>query len=284
MVKSINMRKVIVWTALITLFAGLVWAVDTFLASANKQADEAAMLGANDELSTVQTTMVRPKKVDPAIDWKTIGQYNKRLETLTREYEQLLKKATAEKSVGKLSEATRNAGLASAEQYNKACLELAAVYEKGKCITRAKTARSSGQSRLKNAEMAFSESLNASAISAYNKQRGIMFDDSQENMQQLKTDANEQDVARLKSGMVPRLQQMAKQTASLATQVGQLLDQVRQTVGGGGAGAIAGCAKSVVTGAAEGPAGLVAPLVAMLDMIRALGSNLATTAASILSL
>lgn len=283
MTKKRRMRKILIWLGLLTLFAGLVWATDAMLAMANKQADEAASLGANEELATVQTTMVRPKKVDPAIDWKTIGRYNSQLESLNKEYEALLQKATAEKTAGQLSEATRNAGLASADKFNKTCEELAAVYNKGNCKTRAKTALATGQSRLKNAEMAFSATLDSNKISAYNKQKGIMFDDSQETMKDLKADGNEQDVARLKAGMVPRLQQLSKQTATLAGQIGELLNQVRQTAGGD-AGAMAGCAKSVISGSADGPGGLISPLMAMLDMVKSMGSNLATMATSIMGL
>lgn len=283
MVKSRKMRKVLLWLALTTLFAGLVWAVDTMLASANKQCDDAATLGAKDELATVQTTMVRPKKPAPNIDWKTIGKFNKQLEGINREYEQLLSKASSEKAAGALSESTRKGGLASADKFNNTSVQLAEVYRKGNCITRAKTVTSAGLSRLKNAEMAFSQTLDADKISAYNDQRSAMFDDSEANLKELKTDGNEQDVARLKATMLPRLQQMSSQTTSLIAEIGKLLDQVRQAAGGD-VGAMAGCAKQVVTGGAEGPAGLLRPLMALMNMAKNLGSNLVTMASSITSL
>lgn len=282
MVKTINMRKVLLWLCLLTLFAGLVWAVDAFMAQADKQADTAASLGAKDELATIQTTMVRPKK-QTNIDWKTIGQYNKQLTSITNEYEGLLQKASAEKQAGTVSEATRSAGMASAKKFNDVCEKLAAVYQKGNCVTRAKTTRAAGKSRLKNADMAFA-SINSDNISAYNEQRSAMFDAGEENLKEVKADGNPDDVAKLKANMLPRLQQMASQTTSLIAEIGKLLDQVRRAAGGD-VGAIAGCAKQVVSsGAADGPAGLIKPLMSLLNMAKNLGSNLATMASSVASL
>lgn len=282
MEKGRKFRKVLLWLLLGTLTAGLVWAVGAELAQTNKNVQTAAALGADDELATIETAgMVKPK--DSNIDWKTIGKYERQLKQNTTEYQKLVTQAGNEKAAGAVSAGTKSAGTASAQKFNQISQELAAVYEKGNCITKAKAVRAAGQSRLKNAEMAFSD-LDSGLINDYSDQRSAMSDASMASLKEDKATGSPADIAKLKTTMLPRLQKMSSETTQLLGEVTRLLDQVRQAAGGG-VGGLGGCAKQVVTsGAADGPAGLLKPLMSLMNMVKNMGSNIASTMQAVASL
>lgn len=282
MEKGRKFRKVLLWLMLVTLAAGLVWAADALFGETNKEVQNAAVVGADDELATIETAgMVKPK--DSNIDWKTINRYERQLKQNTTEYQKLVTQAGNEKTAGAVSAGTRSAGMASAQKFNQMSEELAAVYEKGNCITKAKTVRAAGQSRLKNAEMAFND-LDSGLINDYSDQRSAMSEAGLASLQEDKANGSPADIARLKTTMLPRLEKMSSETTQLLSQVTKLLDQVRQAAGGG-VGGLGGCAKQVVTGgAADGPAGLLRPLTSLMNMLKNMGSNLASTMQAVASL
>lgn len=277
-----RIRKIILWTILGTLFSGLIWAsVDTIMSMADTNTTEAANIGAKDELSVVQTAAVPPKKKDN-INWTQINQLTKQLGQNTREYEKLVAQAGAEKKGGQVTAATRSAGMNSAQQFNTISQQLAATYEKGNCITRAKAVRAAAKSRLANAEMAFSN-LDADKINAYREDRSAMYAASDENLAEIKTDASPQDLAGLKAYMLPRLEKLSTDTGRLLGEITKLLDEIRKA-GGGDVNAIAGCAKSVVSGSAEGPGGLFRPVMALMNMVKDMGANITSTMKAIATL
>lgn len=279
---SRKMRKMLLWLALSTLFAGLVWAaVDGLLSMADTNTTEAASIGAKDELSVVQTAAVPTKQKDN-INWTQINKLTKQLGQNTQQYEKLVAQAGAEKKGGQVSEATRSAGMKSAREFSAVSQQLASTYEKGNCITRAKSVRSAAKSRLANAEMAFNK-LDTDKINAYNDERVAMSEAADENLMQIKTDADPKDIAGLKTYMLPRLEKLASDTTKLLGQITKLLDEVRKAAGGD-AGAMAGCAKSVVTGAADGPGGLLKPVMALMNMVKNMGNNIASTMKALASL
>lgn len=280
--RTLNWRKICMWLCLMTLFAGLAWGIGEGLASmADSNAMDAASIGAKDELSVVQTAAV-PTKTKNNINWGQINQLTKQLGDNSRQYDTLLARAGAEKKGGQVSEATRSAGMNSAQQFNTISQQLAAVYEKGNCITRAKSVRAAAKSRLANAEMAFNN-LNADYINAYSKDRSAMYAASDENLEAIKTDASPQDLAGLKAYMLPRLEKLSADTGKLILQIGKLVDEIRK-VASGDVVAIAGCAKSVVTGAADGPGGLLRPVMALLSMVKDMGGNITSTMKAIATL
>ena len=282
MEKGRKFRKVLLWFMLVTLAAGLVWAADALFGETNKEVQNAAVVGADDELATIETAgMVKPK--DSNIDWKTINRYERQLKQNTTEYQKLVTQAGNEKTAGAVSAATKSAGMASAQKFNQISEELAAVYEKGNCITKAKTVRAAGQSRLKNAEMAFND-LDSGLINDYSDQRTAMSEAGLAGLKEDKANGSPADIAKLKATMLPRLEKMSSETTKLLGEVTKLLDQVRQAAGGG-VGGLGGCAKQVVTsGAAEGPAGLLRPLTSLMNMLKNMGSNLASTMQAVASL
>lgn len=282
MEKGRKFRKVLLWLMLGTLAAGIVWAVGTELAQTNKDVQAAAAVGADDELATIETAgMVKPK--DSNIDWTTINRYERQLKQNTTEYQKLVTQAGNEKAAGAVSAATKSAGKASAQKFNQMSEELAAVYEKGNCITKAKAVRAAGQSRLKNAEMAFND-LDSGLINDYSDQRSAMSEAGLAGLKEDKANGSPADIAKLKATMLPRLEKMSSETTKLLGDVTKLLDQVRQAAGGG-VGGLGGCAKQVVTsGAADGPAGLLRPLTSLMNMLKNMGSNLASTMQAVASL
>ena len=282
MEKGRKFRKVLLWLMLATLTAGLVWAIGAELAQTNKDVQAAAAVGADDELATIETAgMVKPK--DSNIDWATINRYERQLKQNTTEYQKLVTQAGNEKAAGAVSAGTRSSGTASAQKFNQISEELAAVYEKGNCITKAKTVRAAGQSRLKNAEMAFND-LDSGLINDYSDQRTAMSEAGLAGLKEDKANGSPADIAKLKATMLPRLEKMSSETTKLLGEVTKLLDQVRQAAGGG-VGGLGGCAKQVVTsGAADGPAGLLRPLTSLMNMLKNMGSNLASTMQAVASL
>ena len=282
MEKGRKFRKVLLWLLLGTLAAGIVWAIGAEQAQTYKQVSNAAVTGADEEMATIETTaMVKPK--DSNIDWNTINRYVRQLKQNTSEYDKLVTQAGNEKAAGALSPATKSAGQASAQKFNQISEELAAVYEKGNCITKAKATRATGQSRLKNAEMTFND-LDAGLINDYSDQRSAMSEAGLASLQEDKTTGSPADIAKLKAAMLPRLEKMASDTTQLLGEVTKLLDQVRQAAGGG-VGGLGGCAKQVVTGgAADGPAGLLRPLTSLMNMLKNMGSSLASTMQAVASL
>lgn len=277
-----KMRKTVLWVVLGTLFAGLVWAAaDSLLSMADSNTTEAASIGAKDELAVVQTAAVPPKKKDN-INWTRINQLTKQLGDNTKQYEKLIAQAGAEKKAGQVSAATRSAGMNSAQQFNTISQELAATYEKGNCITRAKSVRAAAKSRLANADMAFS-TIDADKISAYSDERSAMGTAADENLEAIKADASPQDLAGLKAYMLPRLERLSEDTGRLLGQITKLLDEIRKAAGGD-ATAIAGCAKSMVSGSTDGPGGLLKPVTALMSMVKDMGGNIASTMKAIASL
>lgn len=275
-------RKIVLWLILGLLFSGLVWAAgEGLLSMAETNTTEAASIGAKDELSVVQTAAV-PTKTKNNINWTEINRLTKQLGQNTNQYEKLVAQAGAEKKGGQVNAATRSAGMNSAQEFNRISQQLAATYEKGNCITRAKSVRAAAKSRLANAEMAFNN-LDADKINAYSEDRSAMYAASDENLAEIKTDASPQDLAGLKAYMLPRLERLSSDTGKLLGQITKLLDEIRK-VGGGDINAIAGCAKSVISGSAEGPGGLLKPVMALLNMVKDMGGNIISTMQAIATL
>lgn len=283
MVKRFKLRRILVWACLLTLFAALVWAVGEELLQANKDSQAAAMVGLDEEMAVVQATGTVKPKNNTNIDWTTINRYEKQLQNNTAKYKRLVQQAGMEKQTGQVSPSTKSAGLNSAQEFNSISEKLAAVYRKGNCITKAKTVAAAGQSRLKNADMAFNE-LSADNISQYNKTRVAMSEANTESLTEDKTTGSQEDLTRLKAMMLPRLQQMITETGRLSMSVLQLLNHVRQ-IASGNVVAIAGCAKQVLMSGAEGgPVALIRPLMSLLDMLKTMGANLLSTSKLITSL
>lgn len=279
-----SLKKILLWGLLFTLLAGLVYAVGSESMQASKAATAAANNGVDQEMAVIESTSVKPQS-NSNIAWGKIQQLEKQLKQNSAQYKQLISKASSEKEAnnGNVSDATRQAGQDSAQKFSQISEELATTWEKGNCISRAKTVRATAKSRLANAEMAFNN-LNGDAISKYNEESSLMSEANIESMKDVKADASPADLAKLKSDLVPQLNRMISDNTALVKQVGELFNQVRQ-MASGDIGAIGGCAKGVITGAAtDGPAGLLKPLTSLLNLVKGMGSNLATTLKAVTAL
>ena len=282
--KRMSFKRGLIWGLLLTLIAGLLYATGTELMKTSKAATTAANNGVDQEMAVIESTTVKPQS-NSNIAWGKIQQLEKQLKQNSTQYKQLISKASSEKEAndGNVTDATRQAGQASAQKFSQISEELAATWEKGNCITRAKTVRATAKSRLANAEVAFNN-VNSDAISKYNEESNLMSEANIESMKDVKADASPADLAKLKDNLVPQLNKMISDNTALVKQVGELFNQVRQ-MASGDVGAMAGCAKSVVSGAVtDGPAGLLKPLTSLLNLVKGMGSNLATTLKAVTAL
>lgn len=283
MVMALNYKKLILLLLLLTLIGGLIYANSTEEQQASKAATAAAKNGMDEEMAVIETASVKPKNTSN-INWTEINKYDRQLKQINKEYSSLLTKADTEKTSnnGNVTDATRQAGQASAKKFDEVSEQLALALEKQNCKTRAKSARAAGKARLANAEMAFNN-VNSDAINAYNDQSGMMVEANTASMKDIKADASDADVAKLKANLIPQFNKMIADNTRLMGQVTQLLDQVRRA-SGGDVGAMAGCAKGIVSGASDGPGGLLKPVMSLMNLVKGMGSNMASTLQALMAL
>lgn len=275
MVRSRRLKKTLLWLALATLFAGLVIAGSMYENATDKNVQAASSIGADAIMADVTATTIKPAKPQANINWTRINQLDRQLKQNNAQYQSLVAKAGAEKQTnhGNVSDATRQQGLSSARQFADLSEQLATTYQQGNCISRAKTVRAAAKALLANAEMAFN-SLSNDRINEYNDAQSALADANAESYKEIKADASPSDIAAMKANLIPRLNKMIADNGRLLGDITKLLDQIRQAAGGD-VSAMAGCAKGLVSGAAEGgPAGLLRPVMSLLNAVKGLGSSL----------
>lgn len=166
-------KRSLVFLIIIAGCAAIAWAVDAFMAQADKIAVGAADMGAQNELALVEMTMI-DSGPSASPNWTDVRQLGPELEANTGEYRDLLAKAAAEKAEGQLSEATSRAGMTCAEKFNLLAEQLAGLYEKASLQARADTVREAGKSRIQNARLAFSN-LDIANLDAFRSQMNATF-------------------------------------------------------------------------------------------------------------
>lgn len=287
--KSGKWRKILLWVCLLALFAGLVWGVDAELMQVNKDVQTTASLGADDEMAAIETAnMVKPRPRNnapsgPPIDWARINRYEAQLKANTQEYHRLIERAGMEKQVGSISEATKRSGLNSANQFNTISNELADVYQRGNCITKAKAIYAAGQSRIKNAEMAFND-LGGTSISNYTDERKSLVEAHDASLKEDIQYGDKAELLNMKRVMRPRYNNMGEKLLVVLHAVDNIFKEVNRTVqaiSGGGVGAAvaaAGCVKQLVDSAREGrPTGTLGLVWDLIQLIKSLFSGVSDT-------
>ena len=265
-----KMRKIALWTLLVVMLAGLVWAGLDLLGQSNKSAADAGSSAADMEMASLDSIKQSTKS---ACDWNQERALRKKIDAADASYRTKLASAKSEiERTGKVSESTRSAGIALAKQFQNASENYAAFWDKNNGKTRAKLAREAGASRVKSAEMAFNN-VDASKIDAYNDQQASLRKAQKAYFSEAKEDVSPQDLASLKSSLTPKLEKMGSDLMALVQSVTK--DQVGSTLSVGGIG---GCAKQVATGGGtaavnNGVASLLSPLQSLLSLVQSMGSN-----------
>ena len=189
---SKKMRKIALWTLLVVMLAGLVWAGLDLLGQSNKSAADAGSSAADMEMASLDSIKQSTKS---ACDWNQERALRKKIDAADASYRTKLASAKSEiERTGKVSESTRSAGIALAKQFQNASENYAAFWDKNNGKTRAKLAREAGASRVKSAEMAFNN-VDASKIDAYNDQQASLRKAQKAYFSEAKEDVSPQDLA-----------------------------------------------------------------------------------------
>ena len=198
-----KMRKIALWTLLVVMLAGLVWAGLDLLGQSNKSAADAGSSAADMEMASLDSIKQSTKS---ACDWNQERALRKKIDAADASYRTKLASAKSEiERTGKVSESTRSAGIALAKQFQNASENYAAFWDKNNGKTRARLAREAGASRVKSAEMAFNN-VDASKIDAYNDQQASLRKAQKAYFSEAKEDVSPQALASLKSSVTPKLE------------------------------------------------------------------------------
>ncbi len=266
---SPKLRKILLWALTMTLIAGLVWAGADLLGQSNKKAADAGANAADMEMASIDSVKPSVKEGKKPVS-KATAAHNK-VKQADSAYRVALKKAQSEiDSSGKVSQKTYNAGMAAARKFQAASEEYAATQEP----VRAKMIREAGASRIKSAEMAFSD-IDASKIDDYNSQQDTLRQAQKEYYDLAKTDVSEQDRAAMKAALIPTLQRVGGNLAGTAGDIMSLLSQVKDQVGMSPSAMMGGCARQAATSGSmsSGATALLSPLQSLLSLVKGMGSN-----------
>ncbi len=281
-IKSKKMKKVLLWILALTLTAGLVYAAADLMGQTNTHASEGGDASADMDMATLDSVKKpAPAKQSGNVNWGEINGLDRRLKGIDRQYKTAVSQASSEKARGSVSEGTRSNGIALAQQYNSVAMQLAAAYDKNNMITRGKTIRQLGKTRLANADMVFND-VSSDRISAYRAESDKLA--AARKAYFAENDLSPEDRASLKSSLLPRVQANSAKAAELVKVIGALLMQVKDQVGTGGLSvdAISGCAKRTVTDAAVNAAttgdmsnitNLLGPLQSLLSLVQGLSGD-----------
>jgi hypothetical protein len=279
-------RKIspLVWVSILLAFCAIAWAVGELSGMANRSAADSGVASADLEMSSLETIQ-KPAKNPPPVDWKLEQQIRKEIEKLDAEYKSVAVTAQSQASQG-IDDSTRTALLAAAEKFKDANDRYADVWEKGKCVTRARLAREVGASRMASAELiiAGADSNKIEALSAQqdkvNEARKAYIEEAKANQE-----LSAEDKTALRSNLMPRAQQLVSDTANLVKQVTDLLDQVRQQADPSAlVGGVSACATSGGKSADDSVSQLLSPVTGLLSLVKGLAGNAQSLVSDITSL
>jgi hypothetical protein len=235
-----NNKKLLIVLGLLLLTAALVWAAVELSGQVNALAQDSGSRSADMESLTIDSirkptkTATSPKP--PPCDWKKERQIRKSLEANDAKYKQLLAKAQSEMSAtGKVTSGTRQAVLSTASAYKGLCEQYAAMWDACNCRTRAKTARATGESRVKSAIVVVSgvedgtlEAMRAAQKSMQEARREYAFGagDAQE--------ISPEDQADIRANLVPKVQTFIGGLTEFLNRVSRFITDVQSGFYGGG--------------------------------------------------
>jgi hypothetical protein len=270
--RKISLR---LWAVILGLLCAVAWAVSELSGLANQSAANSGQASADLEMASIETIQ-KPAKNPPPVDWKEEQRLRKELAKQDAEYKTIAAKAQGQARSG-IDEPTRKALLDSAAQFKTTSEQYAVVWEKGKCVTRARLAREAGASRVASADVIVAGADDAK-IKALNAQQDKMNEARKAYIAEAKANQefSAEDKAALKSSLMPRAQKLVTDTGNLVTQVTDLLRQIQQQAGNPSAlvGGVAGCATSGGTKSADDSVSqLLSPVTSLLNLVKGLAGN-----------
>lgn len=285
-------RRLLLVLSLILLAAAIVWAAAELSGQANSMAQDAGSNSADMEMTTLNTVKKPAKTKDspqpPPCDWAKERQIKGALDKNDAGYKQLRAKAKSEMSAsGKVSPGTQSAIMASAREFKSLCDQYATMWDACKCFTRGKTARKTGDSRMKSAEV-LAAGLDENKMNQMQGAQDDMKTARREYVQGAVDggEISDADKADIKSNVIPQIQTLMGQSESLVRGVTGLLGEIQKGVSGGvssvtsgGLGGLTDMAKSATTGgasaatskvAASATSGLLKPVQALLSVAKSM--------------
>lgn len=265
-------KRILLWLVLTILLGGILYAAQDESGQANKHAADAGEIGG--ELEVASMDVIKPSK-NPArkVNVSQDKKIDAKIKRIDGDYKRLLKKAQGEAaSAGMVSEATRNAGIASAAQYKDACEERAVLWEKKDNQYQAALMRETGAARVNNAEMSFNNA-DRSRSKSYNAQLDKMAAARKAYFDNCKDDMTDSDRAAVKSTMTGRVDKIQGDISNLISNVTGLINQIQGLMAGGVSGVVGGCAKAAMTGESDPLTDLFQNVTGLLDMIQGMGGN-----------
>jgi hypothetical protein len=274
-------RKLILVLGLILLAAALVWAAAELSGQANSLAQDAGSNSADMEMVTLNTIKKPAKTKDspkpPPCDWKKERSIKKAIDAEDAKYKRLRSKAKSElNATGKVSGGTKSAVMSSANTFKKLCYDYAAMWDACKCRTRAKTARKSGDSRIKSAEVLVGGDIDEGKLKAMQRAQDDMKAARREYVKKATAggEISDQDKSDLKSTVVPQIKSLMGQTQALVSGSTNLLTDIQKGATGGGLSGLTKMTKSAASGGSGSVAKtLLKPVTALVSVAKSMLSN-----------
>ena len=274
-------HKVLLVVGLLLLVAALVWAAAELSGQANALAQDAGDSSADMEMTTMDTIKKPQKTKDspkpPPCDWQKERQIKRAIDANNAQYKGLRSRAKSEmRGAGKVSSGTSNAVMASAKEFRKLSYDYADMWDACKCRTRAKTARKSGDSRLKSAAVLVGGDIDEAKL----KEMRAAQDDMRDARRQYAKKAadgdelSDADKGDIKANVVPQIKGLTSQVQGLVTGTTSLLGDIKKQATGGGLSGLTKLAKTAASGDAGSVASkLLKPVTTLLNVAKSMLSN-----------
>jgi hypothetical protein len=233
-------KKLLLVLGLLLLAAALVWAAVELSGHVNSLAQDSGSRSADMETLTMDSirkptkTATSPKP--PPCDWKKERSIRKSLEANDAKYKQLRAKAQSEMSAtGNVTSGTRQAVLSTASAYKSLCEQYAAMWDACNCRTRAKTARATGESRVRSAIVVVSDMDNSTQAAMRTAQKNMR--EARREYAFGAAEAKElsaEDQADIRANLIPRVQTFIQGLTDFLNKIGRFITDAQSGFFGGG--------------------------------------------------
>jgi len=255
--RLVKHKKALMVIGILLLLAAIAWAAAELSGQANSMAQDAGSNSAELEMITMDT-LKKPSKNVPPCDWKKETQLRKKISNNDAKYKKLMAKAKSEtKSDGKVTEKTRDAVLNQANSYKDLQDQYASLWSACNCKTRAKLAKSLGNTRVKSAAVVVSE-IDQKKLDEMNAAQEEMKAARREYVE--KAAANDElsaaDKKSIQANVIPQTNKMMATMKKFVQAVAGLMSDVQESAqkmssNKGGIGGMFGAAKSMVSGGTD---------------------------------
>lgn len=235
-------KKLLIILSLLLLSGALVWAAAKLSGQANALAQDSGIYSAEMEALTIATirkpvqTKASPGK-PPACDWKKEAQLRKGIEQNDAKYKMVVAKAKTEQNqAGAVTAATKAEATRLAAEYKSLCDQYAAMWSACNCVTRASTAKTAGESRIRSANVVANNEIDGDLIKAMGVSLKEMGSARKEYAREAVESAEiaEADKADLRAKAAPAAKNLVNRLEAFSASVRDLILQIRNNPTGGG--------------------------------------------------